>query len=568
MKRNLLLLAVMILVAFGFNLAQGAQHPNDMGVADTLYLEVWPADVGMTGYPADVKYAMYVTNDIPDDIRDSVAGFVVPLCYTSSNTAANATINVGKNKCGAQDLIRAMHPTFYNLNLSIFQDLPSMEDPQVPNWMMDLSDPMTGLEWDTRILDLSTGDFRLSLVASGSADQRFKGGNRVLLATIKFTIDDSTNICVDTCHWPPTGQIAFSRADAVTYIPQIWDDYIPAEWYCVEHYTIPNLSPVIDPCPAGMSHSENGSYATGAFTVVDPDCPTNSSLNSATVTFTGTGVVGLGFGTALTVGDCSWTSTVTYTVDNHCLAGGTIMVEVFDNQGASDTCYIDVDLTNDAPDVTCPASATVKYCDGFTGLATATDANGDAVTFSGDAASDGSIDLTFTCQDVGVNTYTVIATDVCGATDQCQFTLTVTNAAPEIDCPAGGIVTAGSQFIGGFTTDDDCGLAAVDPVTVSINPAAENDPFIDGSDVKWNTHIADTMGTYTLTLTVVDECGLTATCSLEIEVVSYGFSTIFIPNSECVNPGEYVCLPILLDNNTTFFGGFEVTVDFDYTSMT
>ncbi|MGB3091790.1 MAG: hypothetical protein WBC42_01055, partial [Candidatus Zixiibacteriota bacterium] len=565
MKRNLLLLAVMILVAFGFNLAQGAQHPNDMGVADTLYLEVWPADVGMTGYPADVKYAMYVTNDIPDDIRDSVAGFVVPLCYTSSNTAANATINVGKNKCGAQDLIRAMHPTFYNLNLSIFQDLPSMEDPQVPNWMMDLSDPMTGLEWDTRILDLSTGDFRLSLVASGSADQRFKGGNRVLLATIKFTIDDSTNICVDTCHWPPTGQIAFSRADAVTYIPQIWDDYIPAEWYCVEHYTIPNLSPVIDPCPAGMSHSENGSYATGAFTVVDPDCPTNSSLNSATVTFTGTGVVGLGFGTALTVGDCSWTSTVTYTVDNHCLAGGTIMVEVFDNQGASDTCYIDVDLTNDAPVVTCPASATVKYCDGFTGLATATDANGDAVTFSGDAAADGSMDFTYTCQDVGVNTYTVVGTDVCGATGQCQFTVTVTNAAPTISCPDNAIATAGSPHMStDFVAADDCNDFSV---AVGIAPPSVNAPSVVGSHVEWQTDPGEE-GTFTLTLTVTDGCGLTAFCTYEVEVVSYGFTTIFIPNSDCVNPGEYVCLPILIDNNTTPFGGFEIAVEFDYTSMT
>ncbi|GAF99211.1 unnamed protein product, partial [marine sediment metagenome] len=44
MKRNFLLLAVMILVAFGFSLAQGGQHPNDNGVADTLYLEVWSDD--------------------------------------------------------------------------------------------------------------------------------------------------------------------------------------------------------------------------------------------------------------------------------------------------------------------------------------------------------------------------------------------------------------------------------------------------------------------------------------------------------------------------------------------
>ena len=42
-----------------------------------------------------------------------------------------------------------------------------------------------------------------------------------------------------------------------------------------------------------------------------------------------------------------------------------------------------------------------------------------------------------------------------------------------------------------------------------------------------------------------------------------------IPNTDkCVNPGEYVSLPILLENNTTPFGGFELEVEFDYTSMT
>ncbi|MGB2804424.1 MAG: hypothetical protein WBD64_05965, partial [Candidatus Zixiibacteriota bacterium] len=410
MKRNLLLLAVMILVAFGFNLAQGAQHPNDMGVADTLYLEVWPDDIGHGGgdYPVDVKYAMYVTNDIPDDTRDSIAGFVVPLCYTSSNTAANATIVAGKNNCGAQDLIRAMHPVPFNLNNSIFQDLPSMEDPQVLNWMMDMSD-LYGPEWDTRILNLGTGsEFWLSLVSSGSADRRFKGGSRVLLATIKFTIDDSTNICVDTCHWPPTGQVAFSRADAVTYIPQIWDDYIPSEWYCVEHYTILNEDPEFTDGVEDQEHAVNVTgFSTDEFTVEDVD----GNIVSVTAAFVGAGVANVVV--ALNAAD-SKTGHVEYDVTNHCLAGGTVTITATDNQGGFGTDDFLIDLTNADPVVTCPANAEVKYCDGFTGLATATDANGDAVTFSGDAAADGSMDFTYTCQDVGVNTYTVVGTDVCG----------------------------------------------------------------------------------------------------------------------------------------------------------
>jgi hypothetical protein len=41
-----------------------------------------------------------------------------------------------------------------------------------------------------------------------------------------------------------------------------------------------------------------------------------------------------------------------------------------------------------------------------------------------------------------------------------------------------------------------------------------------------------------------------------------------IPNTECVNPGDYVCLPIWVDNNTGPLGGFELEVEYDYTSMT
>jgi hypothetical protein len=45
-------------------------------------------------------------------------------------------------------------------------------------------------------------------------------------------------------------------------------------------------------------------------------------------------------------------------------------------------------------------------------------------------------------------------------------------------------------------------------------------------------------------------------------------SIVVIPNTEeCVNPGDYVSLPILLDNNASRFGGFELEVEFDYTSM-
>jgi hypothetical protein len=208
MKRNLPLLAVVIWVALGLTLAQA----QDNGVPDTLYLEVYPGDDIVHGYPADVRFNLRVTNDIPNPLIDSIAAFVIPLCFTSSNAAANVVIPASKNNVN-------LYP-FPDLENSIFRHMPSMADPQERNWMMDLSEQMVGREWDTRILDIGTGDhFWMSLVASGSPDQRFKGGSRVLVATMTFTVVETTTVCIDTC-FAGMMSLAFSRSDAVTYIPR------------------------------------------------------------------------------------------------------------------------------------------------------------------------------------------------------------------------------------------------------------------------------------------------------------------------------------------------------------
>jgi hypothetical protein len=86
--------------------------------------------------------------------------------------------------------------------------------------MMALSEPMMGYDWDTRILDLADQHFWLALFPTGSADQRFSGGTGVLLATITFTLQDSTFLCIDSCFWPPASRLVFTRSDAVTYIPR------------------------------------------------------------------------------------------------------------------------------------------------------------------------------------------------------------------------------------------------------------------------------------------------------------------------------------------------------------
>jgi hypothetical protein len=187
------------------------QDPNDNGDCDSLNVEVYPADRSKASFPAQVRFPMRVTNDIPNPYVDSIAAIVVALDFESSNPAAGALIDPNHNSTSLYPLPE--------LNQSIFRHLPSMEFPLERNWMMDLSELGTGVEWDTRILDLGGGThFWMSLVPTGSRDQRFPGGNRVLIATMTFALEDTTTICIDTCFVPYGRPNVFSRSDAVTYI--------------------------------------------------------------------------------------------------------------------------------------------------------------------------------------------------------------------------------------------------------------------------------------------------------------------------------------------------------------
>ncbi|UCB53467.1 MAG: dockerin type I repeat-containing protein [Candidatus Zixiibacteriota bacterium] len=189
------------------------EQPNDNGICDTFYVDVFEGDELFLDGPQQIRFPLRLTNDIPDPSIDSIAGMCIALCFTTSNPAANPTIEVSYNNTNVSP-----QP---NLEGSIFRHLPSMDDPQEQNWMMNLGEQGSGQDWDTKVFDLSQGDnFWLALVPTGDEDQLFPGGSRLLVATMTFTLDDTTTLCVDTCWWPPTHGQLFSRSDAVTYIPR------------------------------------------------------------------------------------------------------------------------------------------------------------------------------------------------------------------------------------------------------------------------------------------------------------------------------------------------------------
>jgi len=204
---------MMLLGLAGFVGAQCPQDSLDSGVCDTLYVETFPGDEEFDSPgPHFVRVPIYVTHDVPDPTIDSIRGFVIPLCYTHTNTSVYCSLSGYWNNTN-------LYPD-PDLDQSIFRHFIENQDTVVHNWMMDLSQRMDGSEWDLVTLNLDgTSHFWLGMIPM-DWDQKFGEGSRVLLATMTFKLEDTTTICIDTCFWPPASNLAFVRSDAVEYVPR------------------------------------------------------------------------------------------------------------------------------------------------------------------------------------------------------------------------------------------------------------------------------------------------------------------------------------------------------------
>jgi hypothetical protein len=206
MKTTHLIIAVLINLAFYVS-AWGncPQDIRDRGICDTMYVEPWSVDVADSVWsrpgPYFVRIPIYVTADIVDQC-DSINGFVIPLCYTHSNPSKYCSLSSYWNRT-------LWTPS--NLPRSIFRHLITPTNDTIHNWMMDLYNAENGQEWNTIILDLDgTSHYWLVMIPTGPEDTRFKGGSKVLLVTMTFKLQDTTQICMDTCFWPPYNRLGFS----------------------------------------------------------------------------------------------------------------------------------------------------------------------------------------------------------------------------------------------------------------------------------------------------------------------------------------------------------------------
>ncbi|MCK4403597.1 MAG: T9SS type A sorting domain-containing protein [candidate division Zixibacteria bacterium] len=587
MKRNLLLLAMMIVVAFGFSnlsVAQCPGQPNDYGECDTLHMAVWDLDNELyEPGPFFVRVNIRVTHDIVDDTRDSLAGFALPFRYTVEDNFGDVAYCSLSGYWNNDKVLPSS-----KVPQSVFRHMPDMDTPTEYNWMMKLSEEEDP-EWDYRGVDMTGnthmgGLFLISLLPTGSADRRFPDGDRVLLATLTFklSLDDSCDVYIDTAFWAPTTRLAFANDDATTFIPRMdWKSSKQDEEFHFRPFIVPNQPPTVS-CPGAQSHNLNGPQTVTGVVASDVD----GVINSRNAVFNGAGVslIGSGFTNEVGLGTANYTADITYNVDNHCLAGGYFVVTVTDDGGASDICSTQITLTNTNPTINAGADKSGDYNVTLSSDAMVTnDDDGDAMTWAitnispatpvGTIAKNGDVvEFDADCLDDGITyTVTVTVTDICNATGTDDFTMKVTNDPPtDVQCPPSKSESRGDLYTTtAFSATDPEGEALtwsfVSIVPPGANPPANN-PYFDAGVLKWLTVVADDLGDYVITLEVADECGLTAQCNFTLTLV-FKQDYVEIYEHTCVNPGEYVSLPIQLINNTVDFGGFEMEVEFDYTAM-
>jgi hypothetical protein len=217
MKKLFLVFAIFTLLVLIGTTPSGAQCPEDsidLGECDTLNVICLDCKVDTTDPgPYLVRFPLLVTHD-QAQAEDSISGFAIPLAYTHTNPSAYCSLSYYWN----QTVMLYLAPTFPR---SIFRHMLDGEDTLYVNRMAQLEGDFSNRGWDFVVLDLDgTSHFWLSLVPTGSQDQRWWESDRVLLATMTMMVQDTMHVCVDSTFWPPATSLSFGRYDDRLYTPR------------------------------------------------------------------------------------------------------------------------------------------------------------------------------------------------------------------------------------------------------------------------------------------------------------------------------------------------------------
>ncbi|WP_165829081.1 HYR domain-containing protein, partial [Flavobacterium sp. HTF] len=229
-------------------------------------------------------------------------------------------------------------------------------------------------------------------------------------------------------------------------------------------------------------------------------CPANVTKTTDANSCTATGVV---LGTPTTADNCGVASVTNNAPSSYPIGVTTVTWTVTDNSGNTATCSQTVTISDtQKPTITCPANVT-KTTDAnsctATGVVLGTPTTADncgVASVTNNAPSS---------YPIGVTTVTWTVTDNSGNTATCSQTVTISDTQkPTITCPANvtkttdaNSCTATGVVLGTPTTADNCGVASV------TNNAPGSYPI----------------GVTTVTWTVTDNSGNTATCSQTVKIV-------------------------------------------------
>lgn len=278
MKTNLLFLSLVILI-MGLADSSSAQfpcHPEDsvgadccgadsgcyvggdcgysldLGTCDTLHVFPWPKTdtcfiscfmgtcdtvcINTPGerFPCFAYVTLLVTHDSntywlrseSNWVQDSIAAFLVPLAWTRTNPAVYCSLSGHWNE-------NAMSPYDPRFPRSIWRHFhPSELDSNRMAWLAGKSQ---GLEWPSVYLNMTSDsswfDYTggsvftaprmwLAVFRTEPTNRKWWEGDRTLLATFTFRLEDSTTICIDSTFWPPSSWFKFVRVEGKLYFPR------------------------------------------------------------------------------------------------------------------------------------------------------------------------------------------------------------------------------------------------------------------------------------------------------------------------------------------------------------
>ena len=296
--------------------------------------------------------------------------------------------------------------------------------------------------------------------------------------------------------------------------------------------SVTNNAPAIFPLGATtvtwtvVDGSGNLATCTQTVTVVDNQNPIIACPFPVTVnTNVGCTATGVGLGTPTTADNCTVASVTNNAPAAFALGTTTVVWSVTDGSGNTATCAQTVTVTDiELPTITCPANVTVAEAVGScsaTGVVLGSPVTADNCTVASVTNNAPSV------YGLGTTTVTWTVVDGSGNVSTCTQTVTVTDTQlPTIACPSNVTVAAdfGSCLASGVVlgipaTTDNCSVASV------TNNAPASYP----------------LGNTTVTWTVVDGSGNTATCTQVVTVVDTQMPTIICAAPLTVNTDAGVC---------------------------